>query len=548
MNNTISKALRYWHTLRYLRPVQIIRRLQYLLRRPNVDDSPISSGLRVVPSQWILPARCGKKMLAKQSFCFLNQTHEVETNSDWNNCHWDKLWLYNLHYFDDLTAIDNEQRVVWHRTLIDRWIDENPPGKGNGWEPYPLSLRIVNWIKWGLAGNQMDDRWLHSLVVQVRFLTQNLESHLMGNHLFANAKALQFAGLFIDCDEAKEWYRIGHKLVDQELPEQVLSDGGNFELSTMYHVIFLEDLLDLNNLYRTYGKMLPDGLEERIFSMFNWLNTMCHPDGEISFFNDAAIGISPSVKEIQEYGIRLSLFKGESNKDGITVLRESGYSRVQSTDVVALIDRAAIGPDYLPGHAHADTLSFELSLFGQRVIVNSGTSIYGIGIDRQQERSTAAHSTIMIDEEDSSEVWKGFRVARRARIIKSTEQQSNDLIQISASHDGYKRLAGKPIHYREWIFEKSKLTINDKITGKGVHAIKSILPLHPSVVIKVVEVNRAVLDIEGNEVVISVDDGGEFITVNSNYHPEFGLSIANQQLVFNCRGKLPIEVTTRICW
>ena len=68
----------------------------------------------------------------------------MEQAGDWNAAERDKLWLYNLHYFDDLNAAQANQRTVWHRALIDRWIADNPPGQGNGWEPYPTSLRIVN--------------------------------------------------------------------------------------------------------------------------------------------------------------------------------------------------------------------------------------------------------------------------------------------------------------------------------------------------------------------------------------------------------------------
>jgi len=156
-------------------------------------------------------------MVGPQIFCFLNDTHEIDDAADWNNKQWSKLWLYNLHYFDDLTANDADRRTDWHRALIRRWIDENPPGKGNGWEPYPSSLRIVNWIKWGLIGNPMEEEWLHSLAVQVRYLSQNLETHLLGNHLFSNAKALCFAGLFFDGDEAESWYQTGQKLIEREV-------------------------------------------------------------------------------------------------------------------------------------------------------------------------------------------------------------------------------------------------------------------------------------------------------------------------------------------
>tara|TARA_B110000008_G_scaffold52524_1_gene51740 strand:+ start:1635 stop:3296 length:1662 start_codon:yes stop_codon:yes gene_type:complete len=553
MKSLLLMMLRYWHTVRYLRFVQIVGRLQYFFRHINVDYSP-PGALREVTGKWIMPARRDQSMLAERSFCFLNESHKIISADDWNNKQLSKLWLYNLHYFDDLSSVDAELRNNWHRDLIDLWIDENPVGMGNGWEPYPSSLRIVNWIKWALAGNLMEERWLHSLVIQVRFLFQNLETHLMGNHLFANAKALMFAGCFFNSNEAKSWRETGHKIIKQELAEQLLDDGGNFELSTMYHLIFLEDLLDLYNLHSTYGDLLAEEFKDNISSMFYWLAVMCHPDEEISFFNDAALGISPSVAEIRNYGEKLLgndssvLINVEFSEFSFIELPDSGYSRVQIHPMVTIIDRAAIGPDYLPGHAHADTLSFEMSLFGQRVIVNSGTSVYGSNADRKHERSTAAHSTVMIDNQDSSEVWSGFRVARRARVFNYCNNHFDRVIRLSACHDGYKRLSGDPVHCREWLFDKGLVTITDKIEGSGVHKVESILPLHPEIKIKSLERDYATIEVDGNSVVIKVDGSGELYEHNSSYHPEFGLSVKNKHLVYYCHEKLPIKIIIRIQW
>ena len=113
-------------------------------------------------------------------------------------------------------------------------------------------LRIVNWIKWFLAAQP--DQVLpsrpgsHSLAVQTRWLRSRLEWHLLGNHLFANAKALVFAGLYFDGAEAQAWLVRGCAILARELPEQILADGGQFERSPMYHALALEDLLDLLNL------------------------------------------------------------------------------------------------------------------------------------------------------------------------------------------------------------------------------------------------------------------------------------------------------------
>jgi hypothetical protein len=101
-----------------------------------------------------------------------------------------------LHYFNDLNAKDCKQKLALHQQLILRWITENPPSKSIGWQPYPLSMRIVNWIQWSLNNNPLSQPMLDSLVTQIRCLNQTIEYHLLGNHLIANAKALIFAGFF----------------------------------------------------------------------------------------------------------------------------------------------------------------------------------------------------------------------------------------------------------------------------------------------------------------------------------------------------------------
>jgi len=549
MFSFFQKCIRYWNTLRFLRLTQIIGRIKYKFWHTKVDLSKRNTKSELV-NQWIQSARRSQRMIGENTFNLLNETHSI-TKSDWNNSEWTKLWLYNLHYFDDLTALESNQRIDWHHALIDRWINENKIGKGYGWEPYPTSLRIVNWIKWTLNGNSLEDHWVNSLEIQARFLSQNLEKHLLGNHIFANAKALMFAGLFFDGNEAKRWYDKGCKLLEQELPEQVLSDGSNFELSTMYHVIFLEDLLDLVNIHRTFNHKLPYGLKERVKPMFSWLLAMCHPDGEISFFNDSALGITPSVKEIQDYGQRLSFFGllGDvSGKNYLTRLEASGYSRVELGNLVALIDRSNIGPDYLPAHAHADTLSFELSLFGKRVIVNSGTSVYGKSQERQYQRSTASHSTVVIDGENSSEVWNGFRVARRAKVFNSKDSEQRGKITLSACHNGYHRLYGKPTHCRKWQFSDRLLIIEDRVTGKGEHEIDVVFPLHPEIEIKSIDESNVILSSLEKQIKVDFNGDGFLKVEKSAYYPEFGLSIENNQLHFRLKDRLPIEVTTRISW
>lgn len=537
----MTTFFRYFHTLRYVKFSQILWRLYYRFRKVDVDlaDAP---DLRKADGPWQRPGIRTKRMLGRLEFEFLNETGRVSEKQDWNNSAHTKLWLYNLHYFDDLNASDAGARVNWHTEMIDTWIDENPPGDGNGWEPYPLSLRIVNWIKWAQAGNKLTSVWRHSLAVQVRYLCKRIEWHLLGNHLFANAKALIFAGLYFNSKEADRWYENGMAIYQRELSEQVLPDGGNFELSTMYHSIFTEDLLDILNVHERYDINPPDDLTDVLVRMLNWLMVMSHPDGEISLFNDAAFNVAVTPKELFAYANRLGVSL-QPRHDNVSYLKDSGYARVNYKNMVLLADLAAIGPDYLPGHAHADTLSFELSLYDERLFVNSGTSVYGTGKQRLLERKTAAHNTVVIDGEDSSEVWSGFRVARRARVTDVLVMQENDGAVIKASHNGYKRLSGMPVHSREWAFFGGQLQVTDLISGSGRHVVTAMYHLHPGVCAEQSDKEEfKLITSQGNQLILRFSGFDKISLESYFYHDEFGKSQTAQ--VFRCQTEqvLPLQV------
>jgi uncharacterized heparinase superfamily protein len=503
-------------------------------------------------------------MLGPWQFRFLNREHSLPAQGGWNDAKLDKLWLYNLHYFDDLNARDAGERNPWHQALLQRWLQENPRASGNGWEPYPTSLRIVNWVKWLAAGNAAPPGMAQGLATQARWLSKRLEWHLLGNHLFVNAKALVFTGLFSEGAEASAWLATGLNIIARELPEQVLADGGNFERSPMYHAVFLEDVLDLVNAAQRWPGLIPDAQvstwRETAARMLGWLVDMSHPDGEIALFNDAAFGVAPNLADLRSYAMRLEIpgimadprpVIADSIRNPVhpTVwmpdqvrhdcaplavprlvhFPESGYVRLEQDSAVALLDVAPIGPDYLPGHAHADTLSFELSVFDQRVVVNGGTSRYGLGPERLRERGTAAHSTVQVAGLDSSEVWSGFRVARRAYPFDLQILDEPGKLQVACSHDGYTRLNGAPVHRREWVLEAGSLRVADAVRG-GAHVALARYILHPSVLLAADGENNWQLTLSKGQCLHVKVHAGRAGLESASYAPEFGLVLSTRCL------------------
>ena len=209
----MREFLRLFHTLRYLKTKQIAYRLYYRFRRLKPFCEPVPK-LRNAIVRWSAPAYMKPSTSDGRVFSFLGRTAEI--GGDWNSSLLPKLWLYNLHYQDDLNSIGAEDRLELCRQLMDDWVDSNTPLQGNGWEPYCISLRIVNWVKWlsRLKPEQVKPEWLQSLALQVDALDQQIEHHILSNHLFANAKALVFAGTFFDGQLGQKWLHKGLKLLD----------------------------------------------------------------------------------------------------------------------------------------------------------------------------------------------------------------------------------------------------------------------------------------------------------------------------------------------
>jgi uncharacterized heparinase superfamily protein len=464
-------------------------------------------------------------LLAPDRIRLLNQESPFPPTGGWNDPEKDKLWLYNLHYFDDLNSFDAADRNAAHRSLIERWIAENPPGTGNGWEPYPLSIRAVNWIKWLCGGAEPSASMVQSLAVQIRWLRQRIEWHLLGNHLFTNAKALTLAGLFFKGQEAEQWRTEGLRILERELPEQVLPDGGNFERSPMYHALMTEDLLDLVNASGRYPGVVP---EEQVSAwraaaerMLAWLAGLTHPDGRTAQFNDAAAGVAPDTSEIERYAAELAIQLHRPVQPGLRYWKDSGYLRMDRGPAVALLDIAKVGPDYLLGHAHADTLSFELSVRGRRFIVNGGTSRYGSDEIRAGERATAAHSTVEVGGRSSSEVWHGFRVGRRANPFDVDVFEDSEAFNASGAHDGYAWLPGGPVHRRSWRMTDNTLTVDDTLSAAGHSAVARYI-IAPGIGVEVVNASIFALGSpDGQRVLLRVEQG-EGVAEPAWHSPEFG--------------------------
>ena len=523
----MRKIFLYLNTIRFLKVQQIFYRLKNILFKRKF----INTSYEVVPRRSGAWKDCfinEERFSSDYQVKFLNSSKTLDFPSDWNKEYVSKLWLYNLHYFEDVLSFNAKEKSSFYINLFNLWIDHNPAGHGVGWEPYPTSLRISNLLKAWLSGLDLEKDQLKSLFSQTSHLFNNLEKHLLCNHYFANLKALLFSGIIF---QNKRWTEYSIKELEKEITEQILPDGEHFELSPMYHSLILVDILDIYNLSLSFPNELDSlrkALKKKIPKMLNFLELMSHPDGEISFFNDSVFGIAPSKENIENYGRSLSFEPKKLYTSKACVHKlGSGYISAYLNKTKIIFDAANIGPEYNPGHGHADTLSFELSIGNERVFVNSGISHYENNKLRVMQRGTASHNTVEINDSNSSQVWHSFRVANRASIISRSVQMQDDTISINAEHDGYKRLLYGANHNRNITLKRNEFSIKDNIIGSFKSA-KVRFYFHPNLKVKMENNN---LKIKGKRFEISSDlKCKKAKLISSNWNPEFGKSLKNKCL------------------
>ncbi len=582
---------RWLRTVRHLAPRQIYWRLRYTwersgnLRRgtdgarwawPSSDRDPgvvesfpqlLAPRLSVEPSGDLLAG------LDEGRLVLLNQERELGSpEADWRlgPRSRDRLWIITLHYHEWLYALavlaredpdpGRRRRAGRHfRHWLQDWIRscplERPGSTALAWNSYAIATRIGWWIRaYRLAGDALlsgepglTGLFLRSLWQQAAFLSDHLEWDLGANHLIRDLAGLALAGRFFDDPEARIWSQRAARHAVEQSARQILRDGGHYERSAKYHLDVMDDVLQIVVVGR--DEVARDALGARWCAMADWLQTMRHPTGESVHFNDGAILSAREIDGALEDGEgRLGAGLELSPTLGARYLSGTGHFAWRGPVWSVFFDVGEIGPDEQPGHAHADTLSLEVSVAGLRLVVDPGCYGYDDDDRRRYDRSTSAHSTVTVDRQDSSELWHVFRAGRRAH-PRDLRLEIDDSLGgfVEAAHDGYEHLRGRPRHLRRLSVSPGKsLTVEDRVTGRGIHFLEGSLLLAPEWILEDVE-DGWIARRDGAEVRIRLDGRRPIVPSRSRspWHPDYGVETEAHRVGWHCETELPCEVRWR---
>ncbi len=521
-------------------PVQWVQRFDYAARSlyyrsvfyPFIEyDAEIAEApTHTAPDLWAGDVEHGKN-IKQNTFSFMGRTVNMGKSVQWAPQGVSDEWQMAFHSFEwiaDLRATQDPQAKTIARELVGEWIDVCGAFHMLRWHPHVLSTRLTSWLthsSWLLDGADggWREKFMHSLTRQANHLPKVMEWDVGGHRLIRNLKAQIFASLCLPSRQSA--YLEAEDLLKQQLKVQVLPDGMHHERSPYYHMMVLKDLLDIHAMIIKAGQTPAPSIDETIDRMSVTMAFFRHPDGGLALFNDGEIGNIDLLDDIQE---RCGLAETVPAE-----LPYAGYVRLDNGPIALLFDGGLCAPMEGTRHAHADTLSFELSYGEHRVFVNSGTSgVHGSSPQRNKLRGTDAHNTISLNNLNSAEVWGDGLLGRRPRNVSCSVREEPGMgIGLEASHDGYSYLGAK--HTRRLFLnsEGNDLRCEDMVeTRKREWPVQAHFHLHPTVKYKLISNAEAELTLPDGTLLSFRVKGGQLFDADADYCPEYDQPVAGRKL------------------
>lgn len=485
--------------------------------------------------------------IARFRFTFLHRSRDLAIPAAWQIAsagRQDQLWSMHLHYMEYLEEASDADFTL----LVEDWLNANRPYGPrywhDVWNSYAISVRTVLWMQQWAARPSLDPglraRMAQSIAGQIAFLAANLETDISGNHLVKNAKALIWASVFFRGRTAQEWRRVGERLLQRILDEQILPDGVHYERSLSYHAQVFADLLECR--YVLGRGAIGTRLDEALDGMAKVIADLTHPDGRPPLFNDSGLHMAYAPAEcLSAYQ---KLMGASPTPQASAIYAGAGYFCLRTGLDFLIIDCGPIAPDALPAHGHGDVLSFEWSVDGRRIIVDPGVFEYVAGERRTLSRSCRSHNTVTLDSLDQAEFFGDFRIGRRPRVTVRRLETGGGTIFIEGAHDGFARAAGRPVHVRSFCARHGCVSIRDRFEGRPRGLARAGLLLHPDVIAQ--QSGGNVL-LSAGEVQIEIRTNRSASVIDAVWWPDLGVEIATKRIEFTfpADGALNVDLVVR---
>ncbi len=406
-------------------------------------------------------------------------------------------WLALISTFDwlcDLRAAGNEAARLRGRALIRRWINTHGEWNQTAWQPGELGSRIANWIGHcefltGGSDTSFQQAFYHSLVRQTRHLRRVARYAAPGTARILALKGLIFASLAFENSRLLERSLRGLK---EEIECQILADGGNVMRNPSCQLDYVRHMIDIRSALRNAQQEVPHWVQTAIDRMAPMLRFFRHGDGGLALFNDSC--------EEEGWLIDVVLTRSETRGKPLESAPHSEFERLNANRTTITMDVGTPPPKGYDAMAHAGALSFEMSVGKERLVVNCGAHHGDNTAWTTAQRTTAAHSTVTVEDVNSAEILENGGFSHRPVKLSVDRKEADGDIWIEATYDGYQRTFGL-VHSRRLYLGANggDLRGEDTLTGEGNNKFVVRFHLHPDV--------RASMVQEGNAILLRLPSG-----------------------------------------
>ena len=414
----------------------------------------------------------GSLLFARERWPFIDISNiPKNTSPSW------QAYLHSFKWLSDLRALGNNQARNLARVHITTWLNTYTKWSPLAWQADILGQRLTNFIiHFGFyakeAPQEFYDLFFLEVIKQARHLNRSIIKSISGPGLIHGLRGLIYCGISLPNNE--NYQHNGLQLLKTELENQLYPDGCHYSRNPQTHMKILTDLIAIREALTAAHRDIPNWLTNAIKNMVTILRTFRHSDGGLAFFNGASDTGSAKLNILIE--------KSGIKSRAISSAPHSGFQRLHSGNTIVLMDTGSPPLETANKWGHSGTLAFEMSSGKDRIIVNCGMP-KNAPIDWQQAlRSTAAHSTIVVDNRNSSEITSTGSFLRKPSQVITSRREIDGSTIIEASFDGYLKPFG--LTHRRLIMlapNGSEIQGEDNLIGSNGHQYSLRFHLHPNV-------------------------------------------------------------------
>ncbi len=358
---------------------------------------------------------------------------DVDASPDWF------CWAHGFSWLRDLeaAAADIPQGAVVAERLLKLWLADFSHFHPKAWAPNALGERLMMWIGHApLILSSVDQVYRSAMLTHMargaRHLARTADRATDGLPRLKALSGLIAAGLVLPGREALASKAL--PAFEALLARCVLPDGGVASRAPLDALMILQQLISLRAVFEARQFELPAALVQAQDRLVPALRGLLMGDGRLAQCHGGGMGDDATIQAA------LTMVK-DAPRLPIHNAAHSGFQRLECGKSIIVLDAGPPPPGRMSARAHAGSLAFEFSDGAHRVVINCGS-------DNEQPsalpgdllaslRSTAAHSVLVLNDSNSTEIRSDGLLGKGVSEITAVRRENADGIWVDAAHNGY---------------------------------------------------------------------------------------------------------------